>query len=317
MAYRTLSFPAVNTLMFTQWIAVLKYLATDGALQTFTDLETPLWTPHPLLLGIYKQTERGWLDITYQTVHISFETKLDTDTELYVDHHTPAMCCPHLWLCFIHTIQIGCLKEGRPWHSELVFHRNAVHCFIQAVLITSHEYSDQSVHVYKVLICPIAAAYIAFISGQDIHVPYVSAQNPINSITVIYKADQPCFVFIWAFMFRVRLKTTWQTGHLVLPLWTSLCLYREPWFRNFFPQILHWCPSMRGTMFSPAMPFQSPGSPTHRLSTNRKRSKSIAAPVLYSNPCFATMWRFMWSMRLRRTLQIGQRVFPLWTLLCL
>jgi hypothetical protein len=59
MAHRTLSFTAVNTLMFAQRIAVLKYLATDVALQTFTDLETPLRTPHPLLLGIYKQTERG------------------------------------------------------------------------------------------------------------------------------------------------------------------------------------------------------------------------------------------------------------------
>lgn len=59
MAHRTLSFPAVNTLMFAEGIAVLKYLATDVALQTFTDLGTPLRTPHPLLLGIYKQTERG------------------------------------------------------------------------------------------------------------------------------------------------------------------------------------------------------------------------------------------------------------------
>lgn len=138
-----------------------------------------------------------------------------------------------------------------------------------------------------------------------------------TSFIVFYKTDQPCFVFIWAFIFRVRLKTTWQTGHLVFPLCTSLCLYREPRFRNFFPQILHWCPSMRGTMFTPAMPCQSQASPTHRHSTNRKRSKSIVAIFLYSNPCFATMWRFMWSMRLRRTLQIGQRVFPLCTLLCL
>lgn len=74
-------------------------------------------------------------------------------------------------------------------------------------------------------------------------------------------------------MFRVRLKTTWQTGHLVFPLCTSLCLYREPWFKNFLPQILHWCPSMRGTMFTPAMPCQSPASPTHRHSTNKKEIK--------------------------------------------
>jgi hypothetical protein len=49
--------------MFTEGIAVLKYLATDVALQTFTDLVTPLRTPHPLLLGIYKQKERGWLNL--------------------------------------------------------------------------------------------------------------------------------------------------------------------------------------------------------------------------------------------------------------
>jgi hypothetical protein len=45
--------------MFAEGIAVLKYLAADAALQTFTDLGTPLTTPHPLLLGIYKQKERG------------------------------------------------------------------------------------------------------------------------------------------------------------------------------------------------------------------------------------------------------------------
>jgi hypothetical protein len=59
MAHRTLSFSTVNILVFTEGIAVLKYLATDVALQTLTDLGTPLRTPHPLLLGIYKQTERG------------------------------------------------------------------------------------------------------------------------------------------------------------------------------------------------------------------------------------------------------------------
>jgi hypothetical protein len=59
VAHRTLSFPTVNILMLTEGIAVLKYLSTDVALQTFTDLGTPLRTPHPLLLGIYKQTERG------------------------------------------------------------------------------------------------------------------------------------------------------------------------------------------------------------------------------------------------------------------
>jgi hypothetical protein len=44
--------------MFAERIAVLKYLATDVALQTFTDQGTPLRTPHPQLLGIYKQTKR-------------------------------------------------------------------------------------------------------------------------------------------------------------------------------------------------------------------------------------------------------------------
>lgn len=63
MAHRTLSLPTVNILMFTEGIAVLKYLATDVALQTFTDLGTPLRTPHPLLLRIYKQKERGWLNL--------------------------------------------------------------------------------------------------------------------------------------------------------------------------------------------------------------------------------------------------------------
>lgn len=66
---------------------------------------------------------------------------------------------------------------------------------------------------------------------------------------------------------------------------------------------------------------QCPASPQHPPPTDtlqiKKRSKSIVAIFLYSNPCFATMWRFMWSMRLRRTWQIGQRVFPLCTLLCL
>lgn len=63
MAHRTLSLSTVNIPMFTEGIAVLKYLATDVALQTFTDLVTPLRTPHPLLLGIYKQKERGWLNL--------------------------------------------------------------------------------------------------------------------------------------------------------------------------------------------------------------------------------------------------------------
>jgi hypothetical protein len=63
MAHRTLSLPIVNVLMFTEGIAVLKYLATDVALQTVTDLGTTLRTPHPLLLGIYKQKQRGWLNL--------------------------------------------------------------------------------------------------------------------------------------------------------------------------------------------------------------------------------------------------------------
>lgn len=57
MAHWTLSFPIVNILMFAERVSVLKYLAADVALKTLTDLGTPGRTPHPLQLGIYKQTE--------------------------------------------------------------------------------------------------------------------------------------------------------------------------------------------------------------------------------------------------------------------
>jgi transaldolase len=40
--------------------------------------------------------------------------------------------------------------------------------------VTSHEYSDQSVHIYQTLVYSIATACIAYVSGQDVYAPYVS-----------------------------------------------------------------------------------------------------------------------------------------------
>lgn len=135
-AHRTLSFSTVNILMFTERIAVLKYLATDVALQTFTDQRTPLRTPHPQLLGIYKQTERDWTwyQETNKIVHISSQTKLESNTETYAHHQVFTLCCSRM----TPVLKIQFLDKRKPTQAFL--------CFTEGVSVSNYVCSYQPVH---------------------------------------------------------------------------------------------------------------------------------------------------------------------------
>lgn len=121
----------------------------------------PLWGPPTHCCWGSTNRQRGAeLDTTKQTVHISFEIKLDTDTGLYVHHNTSALCCTHLWLCLQikfkltasdkeahNTLNYSFIKKcNTPLHENRTHNKSWIFRSISPYIPNSHLFHSNSLH---------------------------------------------------------------------------------------------------------------------------------------------------------------------------